>query len=1744
MPSRAKLPAIGPRAVSDAVTAAARRGGRHWPDRRLLSRSRGSSSARPPRGPRTPALRARRFGAAAALLALGALAWTAPAHAQTDNMPPAIRYISIDSSAGTDDTYAIGDKIEMLVAFDRVVAVTGTPELEVDIGGAGKAFAYDSIVSATTSELAFAYTVAAGDADTDGISVAANKLTLPGGATIMGTLSGTAAILTHAAVTARTGHKVDGVRPALDSLSASTTAPHVTLIYSEDLDTGSTPAAGDFTVTVGGVANAVTNVTIDGKNVELDLTTAPAGGDTVTVSYTPATDPIQDLAGNAAARFTGKSVTINTPPAISYISIDSSAGTDDTYAIGDEIEILVAFDGAVAVTGTPELEVDIGGAGKAFAYDSINATTSELAFAYTVAAGDADTDGISVAANKLTLPGGATIMGTLSGTAAILTHDALAADAAHKVDGVRPALDSLSASTTAPHVTLTYSEDLDTGSTPAAGDFTVTVGRVANAVTNVTIDGKNVELDLTTAPAGGDTVTVRYAPGTDPLRDGVGNDAQAFSGETATVAAGETPPAVVSVAIVSDPGTDGVYAIGDAIEVAVTFDAPVEVSGAPELEVEIGRAARAAAFDRAATGAGPAAAAAFAYTVAEGDADADGVAIAAGRLTLPGGAAIRGTDGADADLTHDALAADAAHKVDGVRPALERGAVDGAALTLTWSEPLADGLAVAPGAFEVRVDGHQRAVADGGVAIDGARLTLTLAAPVFAGETVTVGYAPPVSPAGGDPVRDAPGNAAAAFEARPVRVTSAPPRAEPGMTLTPMDLDLDEGGSGTYTVVLDSEPSADVTVTISGHAGTDVTPSADTLTFTPANWSEAQTVTVSAAEDDDAVADAEVTLTHTVTGADAGYAALDPATVTVRVAENDTAGVTVTPMTLDLDEGGSGSYTVVLDSEPSADVAVTISGHAGTDVTPSADTLTFTPANWSEAQSVTVSAAEDDDAIADAEVTLTHTVTSADAGYAALDPATVTVRVAENDTAGVTVTPMTLDLDEGGSGSYTVVLDSEPSADVTVTISGHAGTDVTPSADTLTFTPANWSEAQSVTVSAAEDDDAIADAEVTLTHTVTGADAGYAALDPATVTVRVAENDTAGVTVTPMDLDLDEGGSGSYTVVLDSEPSADVAVTISGHAGTDVTPSADTLTFTPANWSEAQSVTVSAAEDDDAIADAEVTLTHTVTSADAGYAALDPATVTVTVAENDADAAAAAAALAWQTRFGRVASDNVIAAIGNRLRGDAARAQPNHLTVGGWRLDALLAPPDASAAERAAERDVAPLGELRWARMERLGAGRADGHRAGAAANGGPAGGMGGLAGGMGGGLDDWRPGTGSGRGSGAPTLRAALMRSSFFHAFAGDAAAGAEASAAGRRWAMWGDVAGGRFGADDGGLSLDGEVATATIGFDGQGVRWLGGVALSYSEGDGEYGGGGTAGGTLTSTLAGLHPYFRYAFGERGSVWGVLGYSEGELRLTPEGAETALETDLTTSMAAFGGRAALFGGSERFELSLLSDVRLTHTAAAAAPGLAQGEGTTGRVRVMAEGAGTMTLGNGAVLRPMFEAGLRYDDGDAETGGGFEVGAGLAYTAGRLTAQLNARGLLAHEAADYEEWGVSGSLLYRGYADGRGLSARLGSAWGATQSGVRSLWTRDTVDGLARGAAAPAAAGRYWAEFGYGLDGPRGRALWTPYVGVDAGGGRALRLGLNFVSGPNAEFGLELGRRDGGGEAAQHAIELRGALRW
>ena len=423
-----------------------------------------------------------------------------------------------------------------------------------------------------------------------------------------------------------------------------------------------------------------------------------------------------------------------------------------------------------------------------------------------------------------------------------------------------------------------------------------------------------------------------------------------------------------------------------------------------------------------------------------------------------------------------------------------------------------------------------------------------------------------------------------------------------------------------YTVVLDSQPSGTVTVSVEGGSSDIEVVSPSTLTFNERTWSTPQTVTVYARLN----TDPEIldfvpphTLTHTVTG----YGSVtEAANVTVTVGweyDDDRPGVSVSPWTIDIraPEGGAAdSYTVVLDTEPSGTVTVTVHG-AGDDLTVSPSPLTFDGTNWATAQTVTVEAV--DDAIAEGQerIRLTHTVAGySDEFYGDVTRArSVTVKVVDNDTAGVTVSPTSISAAEGAAaGSYTVVLDSEPSGMVTVTVGG-AGDDVTVSPSTLTFDGTTWATAQTVTVEAVDDALTEGEEEVTLTHTAR--DGGYDGVRIAGLAVTVDDNDAAGVTVGPTSISATEGAAaGSYQVVLDSQPSGTVTVTVGG-AGSDVSVSPSPLTFDGTTWATAQTVTVTAVDDALAEGQEEVTLTHTV----AGYGDVtEAADVTVTVVDDDA----------------------------------------------------------------------------------------------------------------------------------------------------------------------------------------------------------------------------------------------------------------------------------------------------------------------------------------------------------------------------------------------------------------------------------------------------------------------------------------------------------------------------------------------
>ena len=378
------------------------------------------------------------------------------------------------------------------------------------------------------------------------------------------------------------------------------------------------------------------------------------------------------------------------------------------------------------------------------------------------------------------------------------------------------------------------------------------------------------------------------------------------------------------------------------------------------------------------------------------------------------------------------------------------------------------------------------------------------------------------------------------------------------------------------------------------------------LTFTVDNWNTAQTVTVKAGQDNDGANDTG-TLTHTASGGDYVTVTKDlPVTVT----DDDTAGVVLSETGLTVTEGDAAgsSYTVRLATEPTGSVNVTTSGHDGTDLslsgpTLSSDMLTFTVDNWNTAQTVTVKAGQDNDGANDT-ATLTHTASGGDYVTVTKDlPVTVT----DDDTAGVVLSETGLTVTEGDATGvrYTVALATEPSGSVSVSITGHDGTDLslsgtTLSSDMLTFTVDNWNTAQTVTVKAGQDNDGANDTG-TLTHTASGGDYVNVTKD---LPVTVTDDDTAGVVLSETGLTVTEGDAAgsSYTVKLVTEPSGSVSVSITGQAGTDLslsgtTLSSDMLTFTVDNWNTAQTVTVKAGQDNDGANDT-ATLTHTASGGD------------------------------------------------------------------------------------------------------------------------------------------------------------------------------------------------------------------------------------------------------------------------------------------------------------------------------------------------------------------------------------------------------------------------------------------------------------------------------------------------------------------------------------------------------------------
>ena len=320
-----------------------------------------------------------------------------------------------------------------------------------------------------------------------------------------------------------------------------------------------------------------------------------------------------------------------------------------------------------------------------------------------------------------------------------------------------------------------------------------------------------------------------------------------------------------------------------------------------------------------------------------------------------------------------------------------------------------------------------------------------------------------------------------------------------------------------------------------------------------------------------------------------------------------------------------------------------------------------------------------------------------------------------------------------------------------------------------------------------------------------------------------------------------------------------------------------------------------------------------------------------------------------------------------------------------------------------------------------------------------------------------------------------------------------------GSSFALWGRGALTRFEGRDGEAALEGDVETAMLGADWARGPLMTGMMLALSRGEGTWQMDGRQD-EITSRMASVHPYLGYKATKWLSLWGVVGYGQGDLTLPEQNEEVT--TDIEMTMGAVGARGDLIprGARSGLALALNTDALLLRVNSDATDEMNAVEADVSRLRLRFEGSLTMVMGGGMTLTPVLEAGVRHDDGDAETGFGVDVTAGLDWSDPRrgIEAGVRARELLAHEDDDFRERGFSGSLTWDPQPTSeRGFSLSVSPSLGApTEAGVDALFAHDTLADPVADDDRDREPFRVETTLGYGLPAFGNRFMSIPEIGV------------------------------------------------
>ncbi|MFZ5784875.1 MAG: S-layer homology domain-containing protein, partial [Acidobacteriota bacterium] len=172
---------------------------------------------------------------------------------------------------------------------------------------------------------------------------------------------------------------------------------------------------------------------------------------------------------------------------------------------------------------------------------------------------------------------------------------------------------------------------------------------------------------------------------------------------------------------------------------------------------------------------------------------------------------------------------------------------------------------------------------------------------------------------------------------------------------------------------------------------------------------------------DDLIVDGTIAysaITAPAASADPAYSGLNAADVAAANTDDDTAGITVSPTSglVTSEAGAAATFTVVLTSQPTANVSVGLSSSDTSEGTISPASVVFTSANWATPQTVTLTGV--DDLIVDGTIAysaITAPAASADPAYSGLNAADVAASNTDDDTSGFAPQALVVEV-HGGTG--------------------------------------------------------------------------------------------------------------------------------------------------------------------------------------------------------------------------------------------------------------------------------------------------------------------------------------------------------------------------------------------------------------------------------------------------------------------------------------------------------------------------------------------------------------------------------------------------------------------------------------------------------------------------------------------------------------------------------------------------------